>query len=184
MAARRTRTSSSDAASSAITPQCSASSGSSATPASLTAGSGLRYLGWVLKRSRKDMGSLASIGKRDPVGPDCSRALPGVEFTRFGLAVRFLCEPLGDLLARHAMVVVQVHDHRGERAIASCSPGDTVSSPRRGTGTTSRDDRVSACRAHGAGGTRLRTLRRGRTTRPCHRSSCRSTGVRVSNRRG
>jgi hypothetical protein len=65
IAARRTRTSSSEAASSAITPQCSASSGSSATPARRMAGSGLRYLGWGLKRSRKDMrGALRQSGNQ------------------------------------------------------------------------------------------------------------------------
>ena len=105
--------------------------------------------GLGLKRSRKDMAELT---------------------------VTFLCEPLGDLLARQAVVVVEVDDHRGQRQPLAAARPDSASSPRRDSGTAARDDRGSACRGHAAGGRRRRRPRRGRTTRPGRRSSCRSTG--------
>src|SRR5918993_3464412 len=65
----------------------------SGTAAARIAGSACFHRGWGLNRSRKDISELP--------------ALPS--------AVRFLREPLRDLLARQPVIVVQVHDHRRER---------------------------------------------------------------------
>jgi len=119
MAARLTRASGSSRASESRTAASSSPGPSSSTEAARTSGSADLCLGWILKRSRKDMGSLTQPGN-----PERGKSgtfvylIPRVAVypvANVSWLLRFLCQPVGDALARPMMVVVDVDEHRCER---------------------------------------------------------------------
>src|SRR5215203_204750 len=117
-AARRTRMSASSRASSCRTGRCSASSGISGMEDTRTAGSACFHLGCGLNRSRKDMGSLA-------IGSSSYRRSDSITSLSCS-AIAFLYEPFGDLFAGHPMIVVQMHDHGGQRQTLLASLGTNL----------------------------------------------------------
>ena len=96
------------------------------------------------------------------------------------LTVAFLCEPLGDLLARQAMVVVQMHDHRRQRqplvAARRAPLRDLVEAPEQPFEMIGDQLAVIARQVIDAVVDRAERAR----AAPARRSSCRSTGARAS----